>query len=206
MKSKLLIFIVLAILIFKSSGQNRYALLIGGPIHDHIFSYGDPVGYDYQPGWFSCGDHNEDMFWKDVYLMWELLTQKFQDPYPVDNVKVLFEAGTDFQQDGQYGIPCRYRVGTTNCYQNIPKITDYSCTKDGLSVAVNELSNIITENDFLFVFVSRYIIPIAIHSCPYYPKEISALKCSIKYSNHPMVNFCRIFLIHFQKTLRFGTN
>jgi hypothetical protein len=61
-------------------------VLIGGPIDK---SHWKGV---YNPGWFP--EDYQDFFWTDIFLMRNLLINKFD--YPIDNVKVIFDEGYDY--------------------------------------------------------------------------------------------------------------
>jgi len=95
----------------------------------------------------TAADANYDEFWNDLKIMYDILKNNYgyiDDNKPgfdpsTDHIAVLYDAGNDVKT-GKYGTP----TGTT--------ITDFSATKANLQTVFNTLSNVMGDNDFLFIW------------------------------------------------------
>ncbi len=84
-------------------------------------------------------------FWYDTYLMWEALyTFGWKD----ENVHVLFAHGEDWYQ---YEPPWERYIAET--YYEIEQITDDSATYANVVAVFEELADVMTEEDFLCIFL-----------------------------------------------------
>jgi hypothetical protein len=87
-----------------------------------------------------------DEFWNDTYLMWEALyTLGWKD----ENIFVLYGEGADY--DSVAGQNPRYIVSSSP--YGLSHITDYSATYDTVQYVFHNLASVMTEGDFLFVWV-----------------------------------------------------
>jgi hypothetical protein len=133
------IWLLLSLLSFSlpTVSQEKYALLIGGPIEKHN------AYRNYTPGWLPTEDHYEDMFWNDTFLMYEYLVQHAH--YSPDNIKVLMDDGNNYLISGNYANRYKFSNGTP--------MNQQACIRAELVEALGDLKSNMTDKDFLFVFV-----------------------------------------------------
>lgn len=98
----------------------------------------------------------DDAFWNDTYLLWEMLVT--QKGFSNENVFVLFDNGTDKNLQPNMGwINSRYTVANSGI-SGLTHITDFSANKDDVSKVLTGLRDgsngipKVKEDDFLFVF------------------------------------------------------
>jgi hypothetical protein len=132
--------------------QQKYAVIIGGNMNPDDLII--PVTEQWNGGQGRSPFYGFEDFWKETYLVWEMLIKEdggkgFTD----ENVHVLFgQNGQDFTfelQDIRYkGIKhgWEYEV-VTDANSNLSTIED---------LFVNVLAPVITEDDFLFVWVMSH--------------------------------------------------
>ena len=142
------VFTVVMVAMFATMGtlvaQEKYAVLIGGNMNPGSTI---PDIEQWNAG-YGTGQYGFDEFWNDSYLMWEMLIKEdVGKGYTDENVHVLFNDGYDFtfgQQDGRY-------KAITLGYENA---TDAASTESNIQTLFeDELAPIITEDDFLFVWI-----------------------------------------------------
>jgi len=111
------------------SSAEYYAVLITGDDP----STGDPPGVD--------------RFWNDTFLMWETL---WQAGWKDENIYVLFAGGEDWEVDyDRYDAEAQNQIN-----ENHPDhIVDDSCFESDIEDTFDYLDGIMTEDDFLFVWV-----------------------------------------------------
>jgi hypothetical protein len=147
MKTKNLIFVVLALIGLNSAGtaQQKYALLIGGDMHatnvpdEHVWNNNiDP------------GPSGYDEFWNDTYLMWELLYDDIYG-YSNDNINILF-GGTEGGVDYTFPLQdVRYKASK----HGLAKITDGAATKANVMSALIGFSTL-NPYDYLFIWIMSH--------------------------------------------------
>lgn len=141
MKKLFYLFTTLFLLTVSVQAQEKYAVLIIGD--DTAKALEIPSSH-YWNGGLIPPEENNDEFWNDTYLMWEMLQNKGFNP---NNIFVLFANGSDHHPEYS-----RYNPGNTI-------ITNYPARKQYLENLFSDLQNgtnnkpKITEDDFLFVWV-----------------------------------------------------
>lgn len=137
-----LIIMIISVLTVTSMGQNKYAILVGGPIDK---SHWRPSQYN--GGWFP--QEYQDFFWTDIFLMHQLLINKLD--YPAENVKIIFDNGQDYSPPDNPGpYPTRYKKEHT--YD--PDITapdHLACTYTNVKTMLQNINT--NENDFVFIYI-----------------------------------------------------
>ena len=129
------------------SAQEKYAVLITG---DYA-GVGIPPKEQWNNGEGKGPDDSYYEFWKDTYLMWEMLVAK--KGYSDENVFVLFADGIDFPVSHSW-VNIRYSAEK----YSLDHITDFSAYIANVQTVFNGLRTgqngfpQITENDFLFVW------------------------------------------------------
>jgi len=136
------------------NAQQKYAVLICGesPSIDPTtgsWDLANPVP--------DNGEHDE--FWKDTYLMWEMLIEK---GYDNDHIYVLFASGNDWPTYPDTDVADRYNPRERHCniIGNEGHITDYWATRSNVDMVLNGLANgnnteeipQLNQKDFLFVW------------------------------------------------------
>jgi len=145
---KLLFVFVFIIPALATNAQEKYAIIIGGdygPDISHI-----PQSDRWHEG-YDIGNNGYDEFWNDCFLMWELLIKEDGGKgYSDENVFVLFANGNDFTFLGQDG---RYKATNQPGYTHV---TDMAATEQNVHNVFSNLASVITENDFLYVWVMSH--------------------------------------------------
>lgn len=125
---------------FKKSGFLLYMLIILTTFNTSVFAENYAV-------LISAGEttHDDDNYhseyWYDLFLMYDVL---YNNGFKHNNIDVLYGDGIDFQSNHiRYQIPSNW---------GISKITDYSNKESNINSVFNDLSFIMTDNDFLFVW------------------------------------------------------
>lgn len=145
------VFAVLIVALLATVGtltaQEKYAVIIGGKMNP---GSSIPAAEQWNGGQ-SPGAYGFDEIWNDLYLAWEMLiteTKPFGKGYHVDNVNVLFGdyPAQDFTFDQQDG---RYQAGENDQ----PYVVDEDAQKSTIANRFTAMSNTITEDDFLFVWI-----------------------------------------------------
>nr|NQU93058.1 right-handed parallel beta-helix repeat-containing protein [Bacteroidota bacterium] len=129
------------------NAQEKYAVLIAGNMNPGLSI---PATEQWNGG-YGAGQYGFDEFWNDTYLMWEMLIKEDGGKgYSVDNVNVLYgENGNDFTfplQDERYQA----------AYNNKPYVVDEDSKKQTINDRFTALANIITADDFLFVWIMSH--------------------------------------------------
>ncbi len=139
------VFAVVIVAIFATMGtlvaQDKYAILIGGNMNP------GPTIPDVEQwnGGYGTGQYGFDEFWNDTYLNWEMLV--FHKEYTDENVHVLFNDGNDFWfEDQNIRYQAEYHAGYLT-------VTDANSYLQTIENKFDELAPIITEDDFLFVWI-----------------------------------------------------
>jgi len=144
---KQLFTIMMICLVLFSTGQKKYAVLICGetPTNTRIGCWNPPA---------PSGD--EDEFWNDTFLMWEMLIEL---GYADENIFVFFGmSNQDWSTSHHQFVPDRYDANDKHQY--IGEITDYQASESVIVDFFNSLANgnpqqgipQLTENDFLLVW------------------------------------------------------
>ncbi len=149
MKYKFQIFTVLLAMIVAAgalNAQQKYALIIGG---DYKPGEEIPDNHKWNNGLEIDPVKGYDEFWNDTYLMWKLLYD-YKYRYSNDNIKVLFADGIDYSIT--FPEVDNYYKSLPN-FINIPFITDAAATEYEVEQALIELDNVMTEKDYLFIWI-----------------------------------------------------
>ncbi len=125
------------------NAQQKYAVIITGD-NDAV---NVPVADQWNNGQ-GMGTYGYDEFWNDTYLMWEMLYLK--KGYTDENIFVLYDDGNDLyflEQDDRYNALETYNFN----------ITDQASTMSNVQTLFKTtLPSLITENDYLFVWVMSH--------------------------------------------------
>ncbi len=123
--------------------QEKYAIIIGGNMNP---GSSIPAAEQWNGG-NNPGPYGFDEIWNDAYLAWEMLV--FNKSYTNENVHVLFNDGIDFTFNGQ---DIRYK-GIKHGYQ-FEVVSDNNANYQTIDdLFEDDLAPIITEDDFLFVWI-----------------------------------------------------
>ena len=136
--------VLLILLTFTAFAETKYAILLAG---DYTATN---VPSDQL---WNGGQGNYSEFWNDLFLQWETL---YNSGYDKENIIVLFANGQDmWKEDGFEYIDTRYRAEwvTRDPYETITRLP---ATRNGLNTAVSALKEIITPDDFLYVWVMSH--------------------------------------------------
>jgi len=141
---KLIAILLIAVSISLFSAE-KYAVLIAGDY--------EATGVPSSAMW-NTEPYSPNMeFWNDLYLQWEMLTQK--KGFKPENVIVLFAKGQDLCLDQEYSeIDIRYRASR---YPGFTYITNYAATEANVAAVCADLSSkMVYGDDFLYVFVMSH--------------------------------------------------
>jgi hypothetical protein len=130
------------------NAQQKYAVIIGGNMNPDDLII--PVTEQWNGGQGGSPVYGFDEFWNDAYLNWEMLV--FNKEFTDANVHVLFgQNGQDFTFNGQN---IRYKA---SYHENYEVVTDANSNLSTIEdLFVNVLAPVITEDDFLFVWVMSH--------------------------------------------------
>ena len=147
MKTAVIVFAVFVVALTLKA-QDKYAVIIGGDFGPDLSQI--PETDRWNEG-NDMGPFGYDEFWNDTFLMWELLIKEDGGKgYSDENVFVLFAGGNDFSFPNQSG---RYKATNQPGYTHI---TDDMATEQKVNNVFGYLANIVTENDFLYVWVMSH--------------------------------------------------
>jgi hypothetical protein len=146
MKKLIYILILMLVCIGASHAQKKYAVLIAGDYGHNLNAI--PSGDRWNNGDLMGGTYFDE-FWNDTYLIWEMLTKPDEEGgkmFIYENVHVLFADNYDYTFPGQDD---RYKA----IQWDQEKVTDDFATESSISSTFTQLSNVINDNDFLFVWI-----------------------------------------------------
>jgi len=127
--------------------QQKYAVIIAGNMNPDSLII--PKAEHWNQGIGRSPFYGFEDFWKETYLMWEMLV--FDKEFTNANVHVLFgQNGQDFTFPGQDE---RYTAGY---HINYEVVNDSNSYKQTISNTFSALASTITADDFLFVFVMSH--------------------------------------------------
>lgn len=141
-------FVALIATVGTLNAQEKYAIIIGGNMNP-----GTTIPDTEQ--WNGGNDphpvYGFDEFWNDTYLQWEMLIKEEGGKGFTDaNVHVLFNDGNDYTFPGQAN---RYKA---NYHFGYEVLTDANSNKQTILSTFASLANIITEDDFLYVWIMSH--------------------------------------------------
>jgi len=125
--------------------QEKYAIIIGGNTHPDSAII--PTTEQWNHGNEKSPFYGYEVFWKETYLMWEMLV--FGKKYDNDNLHVLFGDGHDFRYSQQ---SLRY-IATSHGFMNA---TDAAAKLKTIEKTFAELDNTSTDSDSLIVWIMSH--------------------------------------------------